>query len=78
MFTDAIILIDQTIDNLETLAVVLADGSDERIQMETDKAAVFKFAHARIETLLPALRSVRTVEEAAIRAANRGHCLDCE
>ncbi len=81
MFTDPLTLFDQTIDNLETLAAVLADELDERmytVEPERFGAVAYRAAHRQISLLLPALRAARTAQEESTRAVSRTACINCE
>jgi hypothetical protein len=69
MFTDPITLLDQTIDNLETLAVMLGDEVDPRIQTTAEhNGAAYRAAHSRIGALLPTLRAARALQEFITRS----------
>ena len=81
MFTDPLTLFDQTIDNLETLAAVLADELDERMHTpEAERAGVvvYRAAQLKIGSLLPALRAARIAQEEQSRGTNRPHCRHCD
>jgi hypothetical protein len=81
MFTDPLTLFDQTIDNLETLAAVIADELDERVRVvepERSGLTVYRAAHLRIGSLLPALRAARMAQEQESRSMSRPHCINCE
>jgi hypothetical protein len=81
MFTDPLTLFDQTIDNLETLAAVLADELDERVQAtapEHSGLTAYRAAHIRIGSLLPALRAARIAQEQTTRSMFRNVCVNCD
>ena len=81
MFTDPATLMDQTIENLETLAVVLADEIDERMHHSVSSprtAYLYRSAHLKIGELLPALRAARVTQQAQSAAMNRTRCINCE
>ncbi len=81
MFTDPLTLFDQTIDNLETLAAVLADELDERMhspEAERSGVTVYRAAHIKIGSLLPALRAARVAQEELTRLSRRAHCMNCD
>lgn len=78
MFTDPVTLIDQTIDNLETLSVLFEDETDERTHRRSDltlEARRCLDAQQAIVLLLPKLRAARVAQTA--RQAPR-ICIDCD
>jgi len=80
MFTDAITLIDQTIENLETLAAVFADELDERMHrsdLPPATAHISRSAYMKIGALLPALRAARATQESHL-VGQRAHCVNCD
>jgi len=74
MFTDALTLIDQTIENLETLAAVFADELDERMHNSAlpPTAHISRNAYMKIGALLPALRAARATQEAHFSGSATG------
>jgi hypothetical protein len=81
MFTDPATLMDQTIENLETLAAVFADEIDERMHNSSSPprtAYLYRSAHLKIGELLPALRAARLTQQAQAAAMYRGQCLNCD
>ena len=81
MFTDAVTLMDQTIENLETLAAVFADEIDERMHglgSQPRTAYLYRSAHVKISELLPALRAARIAQQAQAAATYRGQCVNCD
>jgi hypothetical protein len=79
MFTDPVTLLDQTIDNLETLAVMLGDEVDTRVQVSAEhNGAVYRAAQLRIGALLPALRAARSLQEFVTRSQYRAPCINCD
>jgi len=81
MFTDAVALLDQTIENLETLAAVFADEIDERmhsISPSPRTAYLYRSAHVKIGELLPALRAARITQQAQTAVLYRGQCVNCD
>jgi hypothetical protein len=79
MFTDPITLLDQTIDNLETVAVMLGDEVDTRIQTTAEhNGVVYRAAQSRIGALLPTLRAARALQESITRSQYRAPCLNCD
>jgi hypothetical protein len=81
MFIDPVVLIDQTIDNLESLNALFIDEVDERIRnpaMLSREARLCLDAHVAISALLPRLRAARASQEAQ-RSSQRGSiCLYCD
>jgi hypothetical protein len=81
MFTDPATLMDQTIENLETLAAVFADEIDERMHNASSvprTAYLYRSAHIKIGELLPALRAARITQQAQVAATFRGQCINCD
>jgi hypothetical protein len=81
MFTDAVTLMDQTIESLETLAVVFADEIDERMRgpgASPRNAFLYRTAHIKIAELLPALRAARITQQAQTAALYRTQCVNCD
>ena len=81
MFTDAVTLMDQTIENLETLAAVFADEIDERMHNSGSPprtAYLYRSAHIKIGELLPALRAARITQQAQAATVYRGQCVNCD
>jgi len=79
MFTDAITLIDQTIENLETLAAVFADEFDERMHnpaLPPSAAHISRNAYLKIGALLPALRAARATQESHLTGT--AACVNCD
>lgn len=78
MFTDPVALIDQTIDNLETLSVLFEDETDERTHVKAELTLEAKRcldAQQAIVLLLPKLRAAR----AAQTVQNSPQvCIDCD
>lgn len=67
MFTDPVVLIDQTIDNLETLSVLFEDETDQRTYRPADLTLEAKRcldAQRAIVLLLPKLRAARAAQAA--------------
>jgi hypothetical protein len=65
MFTDPLNLIDQTIDNLETLTVLFEDEADERTHRASDYSLNMqrcRDAQRAIAMLLPKLRAARLTQ----------------
>ena len=81
MITDAVTLMDQTIESLETLAVVFADEIDERMHGSSSvprTAYLYRSAHVKIGELLPALRAARVMQQARMATVYRGQCVNCD
>jgi hypothetical protein len=81
MITDAVTLMDQTIESLETLAAVFADEIDERMSGSSSgprTAYLYRSAHVKIGELLPALRAARVMQQARTAAIYRGQCVNCD
>ena len=82
MFTDPLALIDQTIDNLETLSVLFEDEVDERTHRASDlslDALRCRDAQRAIVLLLPKLRAARA-SQVSLQFSHRGPqlCLNCD
>lgn len=80
MLKDPVILIDETISNLETLQDIFKEEFDSlthRVDTVNVNGTICRHAHFKISTLLPVLRAARQTQEAA-PAAQRSHCLNCE
>ncbi|HEY6643134.1 hypothetical protein [Povalibacter sp.] len=78
MLTDPVTLIDQTIDNLETLSVLFEDEVDERTTRLTDlnpSRQRCRDAQRAIAMLLPKLRAARASQ---IPQAQQRLCLHCD
>ena len=84
MLTDPLTLFDQTIDNLELLAALLADEIDERVQNPQaqqgiqDTMSLHRATHGKIRILLPILRAARAAQEDLSRATRPSYCLHCD
>jgi hypothetical protein len=80
VLTDPLTLFDQTIDNLEILAAILADEIDERIQRQQleQGVAIHRVAHGKIGLLLPILRAARMAQENMARATRPPNCIHCD
>jgi hypothetical protein len=81
MFTDPATLMDQAIENLETLAAVFADEIDERMRGSSSAprtAYLYRSAHVKIGELLPALRAARVMQQAQTASMYRGQCVNCD
>lgn len=78
MFTDPVALIDQTIDNLETLSVLFEDEVDERTHRPADLTLEAKRcldAQRAIVLLLPKLRAARAAQTAGYAPRI---CINCD
>ncbi len=78
MFTDPVTLIDQTIENLETLSVLFEDETDERTNRLTDLAPSrqrCRDAQRAIAMLLPKLRAARASQ---VPQAQQRMCFHCD
>jgi len=65
MFTDPCRLIDETVDNLQTLAVLFADEVDERIRHagQTEPTVqLYREAWFNIQALVPKLQAARVTQ----------------
>lgn len=79
MYRDPVVLIDQSIENLLTLAELFADESGERLALApplTPRARMCKEAAQTIRVLLPKLQAARATQTLASRP--RSACLNCE
>lgn len=78
MFTDPLLLIDQTIDNLEMLSVLFEDETDERTHRPSEltlEALRYRDAQRAIALLLPKLRAARASQ---VSPAGPRVCVNCE
>lgn len=78
MFTDPVTLIDQTIDNLETLSVLFEDELDERTHRPAELtlgAQRCRDAQRAIVLLLPRLRAARAMQ---LSQAQPRYCVNCD
>lgn len=78
MFTDPVVLIDQTIDNLETLTALFQDETDTRTNASSDltaRAQRCREAMRAIAFLLPKLRAARVTQ---IPARSPRFCINCD
>jgi hypothetical protein len=78
MFTDPLTLIDQTIDNLETLTALFEDESDERTRRAPDYTVSVqrcRDAQRAIAMLLPKLRAARLTQ---LPQAHGQICFHCD
>lgn len=78
MFTDPVVLIDQTIDNLEALSALFEDETDVRTNRSSEltaRAQRCRDAQRAIAFLLPKLRAARVTQLASPQARV---CLSCE
>jgi len=78
MFTDPLLLIDQTIDNLETLSVLFEDEVDERTHRPSEltlEAIRCRDAQRVIALLLPKLRAARASQ---VSYPGPRVCVNCE
>lgn len=78
MFTDPVALIDQTIDNLETLSALFEDEVDERTHRLSDltpNRQRCRDAQRAIAMLLPKLRAARASQ---IPQSQQRLCLHCD
>ena len=78
MFTDPRVLIDETVDRLETLSVLFADEVDERIRRAScaePTAQLCRDVQSRIEALIPRLKAAKDTQEPSHRARV---CINCE
>ena len=81
MFTDPVVLIDQTIDNLESLDALFIDEVDERIRNParlTPEAKVCLDAHVAISALLPRLRAARVTQQQQLSQSSGFVCINCD
>ena len=79
MFTDPVVLIDQTIDNLETLAALFEDETDTRTNASSDmtlRSQRCRDAMRAIAFLLPKLRAARMTQLPLRQLPH--HCLNCD
>jgi hypothetical protein len=80
MFIDPRALMNQTIDDLQSLAAYLEDEVDERTHDQdklTAEARRCKEALLTINVLLPKLRAVMLIEEIQARPTSRV-CVNCD
>jgi hypothetical protein len=78
MFTDPLTLIDQTIENLETLTALFEDESDARTQRPSELTARVqrcRDAQRAIAFLLPKLRAARATQMPQVRSRI---CINCD
>ena len=78
MFTDPLVLMDQTLENLETLSAFLEDESDARTLRSaelTARAQRCRDAQRAIAFLIPKLRAARLTQMAHPQMRS---CLTCE
>lgn len=78
MFTDPLMLIDQTIDNLETLTVLFEDEFDTRTSRAPDYSIDVqrcRDAQRAIAMLLPKLRAARLTQ---LPQAHGQICFNCD
>ena len=78
MFTDPVTLIDQTIDNLQTLTALFEDEVDARTHRAADltlNSQRCKEAQRAIALLLPKLRAARASQ---IPQSQQRLCLHCD
>lgn len=81
MFTDPAALIDQTIDNLESLDALFIDEVDEHIRNParlTLEARLCLDAHVAISALLPRLKAARSIQEAPRPSREPPACINCD
>jgi hypothetical protein len=78
MFTDPVTLIDQTIENLQTLSVLFEDEVDERTNRITDLTPSrqrCRDAQRAIALLLPKLRAARASQ---VPQSQQRMCFNCD
>ncbi len=78
MFTDPVVLIDQTLDNLEALSALFEDETDVRTNRSSEltlRAQRCRDAQRAIAFLLPKLRAARLTQ---IASAQSQACLTCD
>ena len=83
MFADPVQLIDQTLDNLETLAALFADEIDERTHdaaLQSPALHRCREAHRAIALLVPKLKAARQIQatQPAPLARMPPICWDCD
>jgi hypothetical protein len=81
MFTDPVVLIDQTIDNLESLDALFIDEVDERIrgpERLSPEAKLCLDAHVAISALLPRLRAARIAQGGQQSSWHGAVCINCD
>lgn len=79
MYRDPVVLIDQSIENLATLAELFADESGERLAIApplSSRARMCKEAAQTIRVLLPKLQAARAQHSFATQP--RIGCVNCE
>lgn len=80
MFIDPRTLMNQTIDDLQTLAAYLEDEVDERthdLEKLTPEGRRCKEALMTINVLLPKLRAVMLIDDRQVRATSPV-CVNCD
>ena len=80
MFIDPRTIMNQTIDDLQTLAAYLEDEVDERThdhEKLTPEGRRCKEALMTINVLLPKLRAVMLIDEMQVRAKSPA-CVNCD
>jgi hypothetical protein len=83
MFSDPVQMIDQTLDNLETLAALFADEIDERTHGAVVQSPTLhrcREAHRAITALMPKLKAARATQQLE-PISNMRHppiCWDCD
>ncbi|MFL6550058.1 MAG: hypothetical protein ACJ8OJ_15300 [Povalibacter sp.] len=78
MFTDPIVLIDQTLDNLEALSALFEDENDARTVRSSEltaRAQRCRDAQRAIAFLLPKLRAARLTQMTNPQSRS---CLTCD
>ncbi len=81
MFTDTVTLIDQAIENLQTISEVLADDLSDagRKSGVLNRAArTAEETVAAIEALLPKLQAARVTQQQDCGISHRPYCINCD
>lgn len=79
MFTDPCRLIDETVDQLETLSVLFADEGDERIRHAGDTeptARLCRDVQLGIDALIPKLKAAKVTQQSLHASSVCMHCDD--
>lgn len=79
MFTDPVILIDETLDRLETLSVLFADEVDERVRRASTSepsARLCRDVQSQIELLIPKLKAAKATQQPQLQPWSA--CINCD
>ena len=78
MFTDPCMLIDETLDHLQTLSVLFADECDERVRHAGDNEPTAKLCRevqSDIDALIPKLMAAKVTQQPQ---RHTPLCLNCD